>query len=161
MDLIVEAFSKMPDKTLIVIGDGPEFKSIKKKATKNIKILGYQPFEVLKDHMQRAKAFVFAAEEDFGIIPVEAQACGTPVIAYKKGGVMETIIDQKTGVFFNIQEANSIIEAVNEFETNISNFDPSFICLSVQKFSKKRFQKEMKDFIENKYCSFISTQIKQ
>ena len=69
----------MPDKKLVVIGDGPEFEKIKSKAGSNVELLGYQPFEVLKDYMQRAKAFVFAAEEDFGIIPVEAQACGTPV----------------------------------------------------------------------------------
>lgn len=160
IDLIVEAFSKMPDKTLIVIGDGPEFKKIKSQATKNIKILGYQPFEVLKNYMQRAKAFVFAAEEDFGIIPVEAQACGTPVIAFKKGGAMETIIDQKTGLFFNLQQTTSIIDAVNEFENKISNFDPSIIRASVEKFSKQRFQREMKEFIENKYSDFTSLNTK-
>lgn len=91
MDLIVEAFSRMPDKKLVVIGDGPDFGKIKSKATNNITLLGYQPFGVLKDYMQKAKAFVFAAEEDFGITPVEAQACGTPVIAFGKGGALETV----------------------------------------------------------------------
>lgn len=90
MDLIVEAFANMPDKKLVVIGDGSEMPKIKKKAAANIEILGYQPDQVLHDYMRRAKAFVFAAEEDFGITPVEAQACGTPVIAYGKGGVLET-----------------------------------------------------------------------
>ncbi|MGE4530468.1 MAG: glycosyltransferase family 4 protein, partial [Acidithiobacillus sp.] len=91
MDLIVDAFSNMPDKRLVVIGDGPDMKKIRSKAGANIQFLGYQPFDVLRDYMQRAKAFVFAAEEDFGITPVEAQACGTPVIAYGRGGALETV----------------------------------------------------------------------
>lgn len=84
--MIVQAFSQMPDKRLVVIGDGPEMWKCRESAGRNVEIMGWQPFDVLKKHMQQAKAFVFAAEEDFGIIPVEAQACGTPVIAYGKGG---------------------------------------------------------------------------
>jgi len=91
IDLIVEAFSRMPEKKLVVIGDGSEMAKIKSKATANVEILGYQPNEVMEDYMRRAKAFVFAAEEDFGITPVEAQACGTPVIAFGKGGALESI----------------------------------------------------------------------
>ena len=82
--LIVEVFNEVPEKELVVIGDGTEYEQIVKIAKSNVRILGYQSFEVLKDYMQRAKAFVFAAEEDFGITPVEAQACGTPVIAYEE-----------------------------------------------------------------------------
>jgi glycosyltransferase involved in cell wall biosynthesis len=104
VDLIVEAFSRMPEKKLVVIGAGPEFSRIKASAGHNVDFLGYQPGEVLRDHMQRARAFVFAAEEDFGIAPLEAQACGTPVIAYGKGGALETIRGEEsvepTGVFF-------------------------------------------------------------
>ncbi|KAB7955287.1 glycosyltransferase, partial [Klebsiella pneumoniae] len=115
MDLIVEAFSQMPDKKLVVIGDGSEMSKIKQKATKNIEILGYQPDATMTDYMKKAKAFVFAAEEDFGITPVEAQACGTPVIAFGKGGVLETIkgLDQEspTGVFFYEQKVDSLINA--------------------------------------------------
>ncbi|HCD5240017.1 TPA: glycosyltransferase, partial [Klebsiella pneumoniae] len=91
IDLIVEAFSKMPEKKLVVIGDGPEMSKIRKIAGANIEILGFQPNDVMEEYMMDAKAFVFAAEEDFGITPVEAQACGTPVIAFGKGGVLETI----------------------------------------------------------------------
>lgn len=91
MDLIVEAFTQMPDKKLVVIGDGPDFEKIKKKAGTNVTLLGFAPDNVMRDYMQHAKAFVFAAEEDFGITPVEAQACGTPVIAYGKGGSLETV----------------------------------------------------------------------
>lgn len=115
MDLIVEAFAAMPDKTLVVIGDGPDFEKIRAKTTPNVRLMGYQPFSVLLDHMQRAKAFVFAAEEDFGIAPVEAQACGTPVIAFGKGGALETVRglgvadSEPTGVFFDEQSVTSII----------------------------------------------------
>ncbi|HEY5939663.1 MAG TPA: glycosyltransferase, partial [Gemmatimonadales bacterium] len=91
IDLIVEAFAAMPGKRLVVIGDGPEERRIRGRAGSNVTLLGRQPFEVLHDHLRRARAFVFAAEEDFGIAPLEAQACGTPVIAYGKGGVLETL----------------------------------------------------------------------
>ncbi|HEE1160993.1 TPA: glycosyltransferase family 4 protein, partial [Klebsiella pneumoniae] len=107
IDLIVEAFSEMPNRKLVVIGDGPEMQKIKSKAKTNIEILGYQPDSVMQEYMRNAKAFVFAAEEDFGIIPVEAQACGTPVIAFGKGGALETIrplgVDKPTGLFFQKQ----------------------------------------------------------
>src|SRR5690606_4789240 len=82
MDLIVEAFTDMPDKKLVVIGEGPDMPKLRKLAGQNVKILGYQPRDALREYMRRATAFVFAAEEDFGIAPVEAQACGTPVIAF-------------------------------------------------------------------------------
>lgn len=108
IDLIVDAFTEMPDKKLVVIGDGPDFRKIKARAGKNVELLGYQAFEVLRDYMQRARAFVFVAKEDFGIDPVEAQACGAPVIAYGKGGVTETVLDidnseHPTGVLFGEQ----------------------------------------------------------
>jgi glycosyltransferase involved in cell wall biosynthesis len=100
IDLIVDAFANMLDKKLIVIGSGPEKEKILSKATPNVDVIGYQDFESLRSYMQKAKAFVFAAEEDFGIVVVEAMACGTPVIAFKKGGASETVVDGKTGIFF-------------------------------------------------------------
>lgn len=117
MDVIVSAFKQMPNQQLVVIGDGPDFAKIQSIAhgSKNITLLGYQKFEVLKQYLQNAKAFVFAAEEDFGITPVEAMACGTPVIAYAKGGVLETVINGQTGVFFAQQTAESIIDAIAQF----------------------------------------------
>ena len=158
IDLIVEAFSKMPDKKLVVIGEGPDFKKIKAKATDNIILLGYQPFEVLKDHLQRAKAFVFAAEEDFGITPVEAQACGTPVIAYGKGGSLETVngkkdLDRQTGIFFYEQSVESIIEAVGEFE-RIDSISASACRKHAVKFSTETFQYEFKKYVLEKYENF-------
>lgn len=156
IDLIVEAFSKMPDKKLVVIGDGPQFEKVKSKAKnfENIVLLGYQPFEVLKEKMQKAKAFVFAAEEDFGIVPVEAQACGTPVIAYGKGGVLETVInydkENPTGIFFKEQTADSIVNAVKIFEKNITLFKPENCRKNAERFSEARFRNEFKQFMENK-----------
>lgn len=115
MDIIVEAFSAMPDKKLVVIGDGPEMEKIKSKAGRNVEIIGYQSFEVLKSYLQKAKAFLFAAEEDFGIIVVEAMASGTPVIAFNKGGASETVSDMESGIFFNEQSPASIKDAVIKF----------------------------------------------
>lgn len=154
MDLIVEAFSKMPDKKLIVIGDGPDFNKIKAKAGKNIMLLGYQPFEVLKDHMQKAQAFIFAAEEDFGITPVEAQACGTPVIAYGRGGALETVVGidkvNPTGVFFEKQTVESICKAVDKFEEVQDKIKPQICRANAERFSNERFLKEIKEVIDIK-----------
>ena len=114
VDIIVEAFSKMSDKKLFVVGDGPELNNIKSKASANIEFQGYLEKDALKALMQAAKAFVFAAEEDFGIAVVEAMACGTPVIAFKKGGTGESVINGKTGIHFSKQNPESIKDAINE-----------------------------------------------
>lgn len=163
IDLIVEAFSKMPEKKLVVIGDGPEMKKIKSKATDNIKLLGYQSFPVLKEYMQSARAFVFAAEEDFGIIPVEAQACGTPVIAFGKGGALETVrplgVEEPTGIFFKEQNIASLHEAVSEFEKNASFFTSQACRKNAEKFSRSRFEQEFKNFVNEKWNLFKTEQI--
>ena len=149
IDLIVEAFNGMPGKKLVIIGDGPDFKKIKKMAGKNITLMGYQPFEILKHFLSSAKALVFAAEEDFGIISVEAQACGTPVIAYCKGGSRETVINKKTGIFFSEQTADSITKAVYQFESEISTFNYLEIANHAAKFSTERFKKEFMDYLNS------------
>lgn len=154
MDLIVEAFASLPDSRLVVIGDGPEAEKIRAKAAPNVRLMGYQSNEVLCDYMQRAKAFVFAAEEDFGITPVEAQACGTPVIAFGKGGALETVRglgvvnDAPTGVFFNTQTSAAIQAAVRHFEAQIGEFVPSQIRQHAQQFSVTRFRQEYLSFVE-------------
>nr|WP_233188647.1 glycosyltransferase [Tenacibaculum sp. SG-28] len=102
--------------------------------------------------LQRAKAIVYAADEDFGILPVEAQSCGTPVIAFKKGGLLETVIENKTGVFFNKQHADAIVSAVEVFETK--EFSPTLIRENALRFSKDRFEKELKVFVEEKITEF-------
>lgn len=155
IDLIVEAFSLMPDKQLVVIGDGPDFEKIRLKAGPNVVLMGYQPFEVLRDHMQRARAFVFAAEEDFGIAPLEAQACGTPVIAYGKGGALETVREDVSGVFFERQDTTSLIATVGRFETIA--FDPQHVRENAFQFSVERFNREMKALIDEKYARFLSS----
>lgn len=152
MDLIVEAFSGMPERKLVVIGDGPEYRRVKRRAGKNVLLLGYQSFEQLKSYMQRARAFIFAAEEDFGIIPVEAQACGTPVIAFRKGGVLETVRglehDRPTGLFFDRQTVLSLQEAVLEFEREESRFTGVACRAAAERFSVERFRREFNQFVE-------------
>src|SRR5690606_3566706 len=145
MELIVRAFNDMPNKKLIVAGDGPEFNTIKKIAKSNVELKGFLDGEQLKGYLQNAKAFVFAAEEDFGIIPVEAQSCGTPVIGFNKGGLKETVINNKTGILFDHQTSNCIIDAVKHFET--LKFDADTIRENALKFSKERFEIEMEAFV--------------
>ena len=152
MDLIVQAFTAMPDKKLVVVGDGPELAKIKAKAGPNVELLGHQPFAALKDLMQRARAFVFAAEEDFGITLVEAQACGTPVIALGKGGALETVVGldssaRPTGVFFRKQDAASLIEAVRTFEQRGDAIDPAHCRENALRFSRERFRREFASYV--------------
>lgn len=156
IDLIVEAFSNMPDKKLVVIGDGPSYEKIKSAASKNIEMLGRQPFNILRGHMQRAKAFVFAADEDFGIVPVEAQACGTPVIAYGRGGALETVIQGETGLFFKEQTVDSLTEAVEAFEKMRERFSPDVCRLNAERFSYERFRTEFRDFVEKKIAGHMA-----
>ncbi|WP_027818548.1 glycosyltransferase family 4 protein [Paraburkholderia bannensis] len=145
IDLIVEAFARMPDKRLVVIGDGPDMQKVRAKAGPNVEVMGYQPFSVLHDRMRRAKAFVFAAEEDFGISVVEAQACGTPVIAYGKGGALETVRDtgsRPTGLFFEEQRADAIIAAVDAFERDPKRFRAEDCRENAERFSSAHFREQ-------------------
>lgn len=151
VDVVVKAFSKMPDKKLIVIGSGPDEEKIKRLAAGNIDFKGYQGENELTKFMQNAKAFIYAAEEDFGITIVEAQAAGTPVIAYGLGGANETVIQGKTGILFPDQTADSIITAVNKFETDTDNFDPEFIHSHAQQFSRDVFEKRIKEYVTEKF----------
>ncbi len=159
VDLIVEAFSAMPDKRLVVIGDGPDFAKVQAKAGPNVQLLGFAGAEVLRDHLQRARAFVFAAEEDFGIAPLEAQACGTPVIAFGKGGALETIIPlpeaesaasspAPTGVFFYEQSVAAIIAAVERFEGAGAAITPQVCRENALRFAPERFRAEFTAFVE-------------
>ncbi|MEO0964969.1 MAG: glycosyltransferase [Planctomycetota bacterium] len=153
IDLIVEAFSKMPDRRLIVIGDGPDREKIAKLATPNVKLVGHQSFKRLKQYFQFAKAFVFAAEEDFGIVAVEAQACGTPVIAYGHGGATESIVDGETGLFFNDDTPESVIEAVERFEA-IAEWDHAAIRANAERFSIDNFRVSMASVVRREWLQF-------
>ncbi len=153
IDLIVEAFLQT-DKRLLVIGDGPDMAKIKSKASKNIELLGFASDETMADLMGRAKAFVFAAEEDFGITPVEAQACGTPVICFGRGGARETVLDGESGLYFMEQNAKELLAAVAKFEQNYDKFEPAKIRENSLKFSRARFEAEIKSYVEKKYEEF-------
>lgn len=146
--LIVEAFNQMPNKALIVIGSGEEYDAIKAIAKENITLLGFQGDEVLIKHMQKAKAFVYAAIEDFGIVPIEAMSCGTPVIALNDGGTHETVVDGITGVHFEKQTPEDIIKAVNLFES--LQFDSNKISSHVKTYSTDRFKDELRTFVNSK-----------
>ena len=160
IDMIVDAFANMLDKKLVVIGSGPEKEKIKAKATPNIDVIGYQDFDSLKGYMEKAKAFVFAAEEDFGIIVVEAMACGTPVIAGNFGGTSESVIDGKTGVLFPDQSVDSIISAVKKFEQISGTLSYSEIRNHSEKFSRCTFEHNIKEYVNEKLKSFLHTKTK-
>ena len=156
VDLVVEAFSKMGGKILKVVGQGPEFEKIKNMATSNVEMLGYKNDIELKALMQKAKAFVFAAEEDFGITVVEAMACGTPVIALNKGGTTETVIDSKTGVLFDTQNAESIKNAMLTFESMKNIFNPQEISDHTKQFGREIFESNIKEYVRDKSLNFFN-----
>lgn len=155
IDMIVEAFARMPEKKLVVIGDGPEFEKARSKAGSNITLLGYQTNEVIREHMQKAKAFVFAAEEDFGIVPVEALSCGTPVIAYGKGGALETVKTGVNGLLYFEQTAESLVQAVKDFEESPKKISPAEIRATAENFNPARFRREFRENVETLYNKFL------
>ncbi|APO72537.1 glycosyltransferase family 1 protein (plasmid) [Rhizobium gallicum] len=146
--LVVEAFSRTPNRKLVVIGDGPDMANVKAKAGPNVTVLGYQPDDVLIDYLTRARAFIFAAEEDFGIMPLEAQACGTPVIAYGRGGALETVVDGETGLFFQEQTAEAIVDAVDRFEQDGVAGTPGDFENHVKSFSSEVFRRKIRDLVD-------------
>jgi glycosyltransferase involved in cell wall biosynthesis len=162
IELIVEAFARIPQRRLVVIGDGPSFDQVKAKAASNIELLGFRPNAELREMMRRARAFVFAAEEDFGITLVEAQAQGTPVIAFGRGGVTEIVrgLDsaQPTGVFFCEQTAEAIVAAVKKFEANAGRISAEACHENAVRFSPARFRQEYRTFVENAWARFSSEQ---
>lgn len=157
IDLIVEAFSQT-DKKLLVIGDGPDMGKIKSKASKNIELLGFADDKTMADLMGQAKAFVFAAEEDFGITPVEAQACGTPVICFGRGGALETVREDISGLYFMEQNIRELLATVDKFEQSYDKFEPIKIRENSLKFSRIRFESEIKSYVEKKYEEFKERQ---
>ncbi len=158
IDLIVEAFTTMPNKKLVVIGDGPDFRNIQSKAGANVTFLGYQPTKTLIDYMQRAKAFIFAAPEDFGIIMVESQACGTPVIAYSKGGAVEIVrgLEDKnpTGVLFPQQTVESLVQAVEKFEIESDRIAAKNCRENALRFAPIHFQEALKLCVQENWLQF-------
>lgn len=150
IDLVVAAFAKQPHLKLKVIGDGPEMDKIRKLADgcSNIEILGYQSDESMVSNMQKAKAFVFAAEEDFGIIPVEAQACGTPVIALGKGGCLETVVHGETGIHFEEQTLECLSNAILEMEQRYEAITPERCRQNAENFSIDTFRSRLVEVVD-------------
>jgi glycosyltransferase involved in cell wall biosynthesis len=153
MPIIVEAFARMPDKRLVVVGEGPDFDRCRKLATPNIELVGYMPFGKLREYMQGARAFVFAAEEDFGITLVEVQACGTPVIAFGRGGAREIVqplgsSPAPTGVFFDEQLPEAIVDAVARFEGARGQICPHACRNNVERFSLDLFRSSLKRLVD-------------
>lgn len=140
-DLMVEAFNAL-DKPLVVIGEGELLPELRRIARPNVQLLGRQSFEVIRDHYERCKALVFPGVEDFGIVPVEAMACGKPVIAYGMGGAMDTVIDGVTGMLFARQDVAALTQAVLRFESECDAFDPGRIREHALRFSTSRFAEE-------------------
>lgn len=159
MPLIAEAFARMPGKRLVIIGDGPDMDKVRAAAGPNVTVLGFQSDEVLVDHMQRARAFVFAAEEDFGITPVEAQACGTPVIAYGRGGSLETVRGRgdprrRTGLFFDAQTVDAIVDAVESFEALPEPIRPEVCRAHAERFAPEQFRARFARAVEAAWAEF-------
>ncbi len=155
VDLIVEAFARL-GYPLVVVGNGPEFAKIKRKAAANISFLMEQTNDQVAELASAAKAFVFAAEEDFGIAAVEAQAAGCPVIAYGRGGLRETVIEGKTGMFFDKQSIESLESKVREFEEGQIQFDQNTIVQNARRFSVENFKKTFSEFISAQWKKFES-----
>lgn len=164
VSLIVEAFAQMPDKQLKVIGDGPEREKINRIASghANIELLGYQTADMLANYMGRARAFVFAAEEDFGIALVEAQACGTPVIAFGRGGALETVCDlstnNSTGLFFGEQSVPAVVQAIDRFEREGEGVIHAEDCrINAEQFAPESFRNTLGELVEREWKSFCGT----
>jgi UDP-N-acetylmuramyl pentapeptide phosphotransferase/UDP-N-acetylglucosamine-1-phosphate transferase/glycosyltransferase involved in cell wall biosynthesis len=152
-DVLVEAFNQMPDKQLVIVGDGPELERLKAKAKPNVKLMGFQTQEQVRHYLSLCKGFVFAAEEDFGIVLVEAQASGAPAIAFGSGGAKEIVIDGQTGLFFDQQTPASVVAAVQRFESR--SWDHNLIVKSVERFSAERFRSELEQFVNQRYAEFL------
>jgi glycosyltransferase involved in cell wall biosynthesis len=159
IDTIVEAFRDMPERRLIVAGDGPEAARVRAAGGANVEFVGEPPRAGLRELLRAAKAFVFAADEDFGILPVEAQACGTPVIAYGHGGAVETVVGTgavRTGAFFGAQTPAAIADAVRAFDAALAAIDPLACVRNAQRFAGARFAAQMRDFVEREYAEFAA-----
>lgn len=147
IDLAVRAFNNL-GLPLVVIGDGPERRRLEKMAAKNVKFLGPHYGETKYLYLKHCKAFIFPGDEDFGIAPVEAMMLGRPVLAQKTGGLLESVIEGKTGEFFDQPSPESLIAGLRKLETNMKNYDPEFIKKHARKFGKERFVREIKEFID-------------
>jgi glycosyltransferase involved in cell wall biosynthesis len=151
-DLAIDACRKL-GKKLVVIGSGQELAKLKSTAGPHVAFLGWQSDEVIRDHLRRAKALLFPGEEDFGIVPLEAQACGCPVIGFGRGGLTETVralgaMTDPTGLFFEEQTADAATEAIERFERDADRFDPKAARKQAVLFRKERFENELFGYLD-------------
>ena len=151
LDLAIEAFTRL-QKPLKIIGQGQEGGLLTSQTAPNIEFLGALSDEQVREYYRRCRALLFPGEEDFGIVPVEVQACGRPVIGFAKGGLLETTVERDTAVYFHDQTPDALIAAVNTFEQ--MSFSPAAIRANAVRFAKARFQQEMQAYIEQKLATF-------
>ena len=152
IDLAIEACNRL-SKRLVIIGRGQDANRLKQLAGPKVTFLGWQPDEVIRDHFRRCRALLFPGEEDFGIVPVEAQACGAPVIAFDRGGATETVVPlgsrtNATGIWFEEQSADCLVTAMKTLEANSQEFDPGRARRQALRFRQSRFEAELFDFVD-------------
>ena len=151
-DILIQAFAQMPDKQLVVIGGGPDREKLQQQAPANVRLLGHLPIQEVVKYLQQAQAFLFAAEEDFGIAMVEALACGTPVIAFGKGGARDIVCDQgaePTGIFFQEQTPQAVKKAVEGFEQKKETFQAGHCRKQAERFSTQQFCEQYRRYVED------------
>jgi len=151
IELAVETFNRLR-LPLVVVGRGPLRRRLEQSARSTVTFLGWLPDEEVRTLIQQCRALVFPGEEDFGIVPVEAMACGRPVIAFRRGGALETVFENETGLFFDEQTPESLTEAVERFER--ASFDPATCRRHAEAFSKERFHREFRDFVLAQYREY-------
>lgn len=155
LEVIVAAFRAMPNRNLVVIGEGPERKALVNQAGSNVRFLGYQPDRVLRGLMATARAFVSAPVGDFSIAALESQACGTPVVALRGGGTVEAVVEEKTGIFYEEASAKSVIATINQFERSKAQFEPANLRWYAEMYNKARFKQEMRELVEGAWEEFV------
>jgi len=150
IDLAIKVFNLLPEEKLIIVGKGKDYLRLKKISRSNIKFAGFVPDELLKDYYQNCLALIFPSEEDFGLVPVEAMSFGKPVIAYQKGGVLETVTEGETGVFFKEPNVSSLLRAIKRFKSykRKGKLKPETIKRATQKFSQEVFSKKIIAFVD-------------
>lgn len=154
IDLAITAFNQS-GRSLVIIGTGSNESRLKKMAKNNIEFLGWQSDQAVYEYMRNAKGFIFAGEEDFGITSVESMACGRPVVALKRGGTLETIIENKTGIFFDQETPESLNKAIDKLEKNYINFIPANCRKQAENFSTQKFNEQILSTIEEEYTKYL------